>query len=360
MIKINEIQYLRKQKPEHAISIYIPTEITGDYQKNRILWKNACQRGLKKLKTKTKNAEEIMAPAFELAKDSKFWAYQTNGLAVFISKNIFKIHHLSRTVPEFVHVHDHFYLNPLLEEVSKNIRIFVLAISQKKVDFFEAVEDGIFPVFIEDLVVKNMQEALNIDEYNNSLQFRSIGGGKSLFHGSGIEDNTSDDHLKEYFRRIDQGIMQIIHDEKVPMVLAAVEEYHQVYKSITKYQHFSNHFIPGNPSDLSPKEIRKNVQPVFDELYENEKVGFHQSFQNKKTAGLTSDNLEDILFMARNNNVDILAISMLTRNKLWKENPDKLEELMFLIYDQAGTILIDKNLGKGIKAILRFDMQTTL
>ena len=80
------------------------------------------------------------------------------------SKNIFKIHHLSRTVPEFVHVHDHFYLNPLLEEVSKNIRIFVLAISQKKVDFFEAVEDGIFPVLIEDLVVKNMQEALNIDE----------------------------------------------------------------------------------------------------------------------------------------------------------------------------------------------------
>jgi hypothetical protein len=358
MIKINEILSLRRQETDNAISIYIPTGITGDYQKNRILWKNACQTALKGLNNETKNAEEIMAPAFELANDSKFWAYQTNGLAAFIDKKTFKIYHLSRAVPEFVHLHNHFYLNPLLEEVSKNIRLFVLAISQQKVEFFEAVEDGIYPVFIDDIVVQNMQEALNIDEYNHSLQFRSIGGGKSFFHGSGIEDNTSDDHLKEYFRRIDKGIMQIIHDEKVPMVLAAVKEYHPIYKSITKYQHFSNHIIPGNPTGLSTKEIRTNLQPVFDELIEKDKEIFRHSYQEKERAGLATNNLEEILFMARNKNIDTLAISLFYRNKMWKENPEKLEELLFLIHDQAAKIIIDNNNEEDVKALLRFNMQT--
>lgn len=41
MLIKNKFEQLRQETTANCVSIYLPTEITGDYEKNRILWKNA-------------------------------------------------------------------------------------------------------------------------------------------------------------------------------------------------------------------------------------------------------------------------------------------------------------------------------
>jgi len=357
MINNKDIEQIVSIDEGPCVSIYIPTVIAGDYEKNRILWKNAVTEAKNQLTERFPDAPNILEDAENRIDDMDFWANQSKCLAGIFSKDICKYHHLSSVGVHHVHVDDQFYVNPLLQESQESQRIFVLAASQNETKFFEAVPDGIYPVNIHDKVVVDMDEAMNFEEKGPSIQHHSVSGGDAYFHGNGEVSDTK--RTEQYLRRIDDGLMEIIHDEKVPLVLAAVEEYHPLYKKVTAYNHFSNHMIHGNPEDLTPQEIHSNLKPVFDEIACRSKSSFVQTYNDNIATELSTSDYNQIMNAAKTKNVNKLLIDNTYIAALPSDDKGDIDHLIRHTVANGGEVTyINSEVGEEIppQAVRRFAM----
>jgi len=339
MFKKQKLEELRNSTSNNCVSIYIPTEITGDYEKNRIRWKNACQEVLKILESKGVEKTSFMKPALDLIDKPEFWAHQSAGLAGFYSENNQSHHHLiSKCVTSTV-VDSKFHLSPVIKEVLDEDRIFVLALSHNEVRFFEAVNSGIYPVIISDVVPKNMAEALYLDITGNSIQWHTSGN-SSLYHGTDPGDDKEDIRLKQYFRSVDKGLLHFINDEKVPLVIAGVEEYYSVYKEITNYNYLSPHIITGNPEHLSPADFHSQLTSVFAELHEKRLSAFLADYNRNRERNLSIDALPNILENSKKGNIKSLLVCKKYWDGMDKKDKLSLDEIILSVYDNGGDIVI--------------------
>jgi len=337
MFKKEKLEALRNQSSSNCVSLYIPTEITGDYEKNRIRWKNACQDVLKQLEKNGVEKTSFMKPALDLIEKPNFWAHQSAGLAGFYSENTHSHHHLLSTCSTAAIVDSKFHLSPVIKEVVNKDRIFILALSQNEVRFFEAVISGIYPVIISDVVPQNMAEALNLDISGNSLQWHSSGN-SSLYHGNDSGDDKENIRLKQYFRSVDKGLLHFIHDEKVPLVIAGVEEYYSLYKEITDYNHLSKHVISGNPEHLSPADFHANVEPVFKEIQEKRLADFIIDYN--RNSDLSVADLGEMLTCSEKSNIKSILVCQKYWDGMSQDDKKVLDDILISVYDKGGEIIM--------------------
>ncbi|HEU5100432.1 MAG TPA: hypothetical protein VFU22_15495, partial [Roseiflexaceae bacterium] len=59
-------------------------------------------------------AHELLAPAYRLLEDRAFWAYQSDGLAVFVTVDLLRIYRLPLAFEELAVVAAHPHITPLL------------------------------------------------------------------------------------------------------------------------------------------------------------------------------------------------------------------------------------------------------
>jgi len=339
MITKAQFNKLRNHSHDTCVSIYIPTIVAGDYEKNRIRWKNAVDACIKELEEIGVNTD-FLAEAVALDTNSEYWAHQSRGLAGFFSPSHSKIVHLVNEPISSHYVSDHYILQPLVPELSNDDRVFVLAISKNETKFYEAVIDGIFPVFIDDCVVEDQGEALQNIEMIQTTQHHSGGGpGTAIFHATGPGSDKDSLRTEQYLRRIDDGIMEIISDEKVPLVLACVEEYVPIYRKVSKYNHLSDHYITGNPSDLTPTDLRKNVEPVFQELKKERHQKFEELYRTASSTGASIDQLDQIAASADMDNIGWVLISKHALLHITDEQRETVDDIVQCVYATNGEIL---------------------
>ncbi|MBT8232814.1 MAG: hypothetical protein HKO66_10340 [Saprospiraceae bacterium] len=303
MINNNKLDNILNFNKFPAVSIFIPTLITGDYEVNRIRWKNELSKVYEKLDAQGYNKKSFLKPAHDLIDNADFWANQSSGLAGYFSEDFSKIVHLHSSPTAQNFLSNTFVTTPILLTKMNKQRVFLLTISQKNIRFFEAVPTGIFPVKIDDLVPENMEEALYLDIQKETLHPT----GQGLTNTNHFKDKTNI-RLEQYFRKIDEGIWTLLEGEKVPLVIGAVEEYQSTYRRISNYKYISQHMLTGNTDNMTPAELRSQLQPVFDDLYkkEHEKVSeiINEDYENKKL--VTSK--EDLQFNFEIGNVSTLII----------------------------------------------------
>lgn len=358
MISKIEFEKIKSFNHNPSVSLYVPMELTGNYDKNRIRWKNACQRAQQIIEDQYPDTGDILAPARELINNEKFWAYQSKTLAGFYSQDYSGHFHLIHEHPELESVRDTFHTFPLLQEISNDVRVFILAISENETQFYEAVKDGIYPVIIHDKVVTNYAEAMSNIEDKSSLQHHTTRRSNAQFHANSSAEDKDTLRTRQYLRRIDDGIMEIIHDEQVPMVLACVEEYFPIYQEITRYPYLTDHLIAGNPEDLSPAQLHDNIQPLLREKRKQKMASFEKSYDARHYQNLTINDLDELTRNATLKNVDKVLIPFGYSDSLSREEVHQLDDALMKIYENGGEIIFDtaKEKPAAIKAIARFEL----
>lgn len=161
MINKDQFEKLKSYSNSNAISVYIPTEIIGDYKKNKIRWKNAISKVESQLQANDVQQTEIdriLRPAKELIEKENFWEYQSAGLAGFFNSEYHEIVHLAYQPIPRCEVGPKFVIYPLLPTLLSKERVFILTLSQKDIRFFEAHDHAIFPVKIDDLVPTSLED----------------------------------------------------------------------------------------------------------------------------------------------------------------------------------------------------------
>ena len=309
----NNLKSLMEIRRGPCVSVFMPMHRSGpETQQDLIRFKNLIREAEERLITRgipAPEARELLESAQKLLQGDLFHQHQSDGLAMFLSPEVFHTYMLPFFFKELVIVTDRFHIRPLLPLLSGDGRYYILALSQNKVRLLQGTHYSVNEVPLAD-VPKNLAETLKDDDSWKGLQMHSgISGGKgklsAITHGSEVD---SKENIQRYFRRIDKGLHELVRDERVPLVLAGVDYLHPIYKEVNTYPHLIEDGIGGNPERLSAKELHAQawtvVRPYFQKV-QQEAVDQYKQFIS---SGRTSNRVRKIIPAAYHGQIELLFV----------------------------------------------------
>ena len=312
----NKFEQLAQVKSDsnNCITILIPTDRVGDGQAEKIRFKNQLDEAVNLLMDKKvqhsplskQAALKYLFSAYELLDNDDFWIRQSDGLAVFIGPEKFEYFSLPVTFHTMTYVNNHFYLFPLLEAITGKKRFFLLALSQNEVRFFEGNKYSITPVIINDLVPESLESTLVAVEDSQVLQAHG-GGNHITYHGQGGKDNKMI-QIENYFRQVDKGLMDMLHDEDAPMIIAAVDYLVPIYKSVSSYNNIIDTSINGNPESDDPVLLHEKAWPAIQQLIDQQTDDWKEEFGLALANEKASFSQEEVIPAAKNGRIDTLFV----------------------------------------------------
>ncbi|MGF2036637.1 MAG: hypothetical protein RMZ43_015210 [Nostoc sp. CmiVER01] len=325
LISREEIKTLLEQPKGNCVSIYMPTQPAGpEVRQNPIRFKNLIREAETRLidaGLEQEDAIALLGKSQEID-TQEFWEQiGEQGLAIFISDNIFRCYPLPIDFQELVIVTDRFHIKPLLPILNGNGRFYILALSQQDVRFFEGTRYSVKEVEVENLP-KSLDEALQRDDTAKEGQFRiatSKGGTSNpfsqpgTFHGQGSPDrDRRQEDILQFFQIVDGALHEKLKLQKAPLVLAGVEYLLPLYRQANTYQHLMDEGITGNPEILSVQELHDQAWPIVEaDFQKSQQVvleQFHELFGGD--TGKASNNLEEVISAAYYQRVDSLLVAV--------------------------------------------------
>jgi hypothetical protein len=305
---------------EACVSIYMPTTPIGrESQQGPILLKNLIRRTEETLTAEGMGvapAQKLLEPALSVLADDDFWQHQSDGLALFASPGMFRCYRLPQSFDELVVVSQRFHLKPLLPLFTGNGSFFVLALSQNAVRLLQCTRDTFRQVELQGIPT-SMEDALEFDDPERQLQYHTSAGspgaaGKrsAIFHGHGVGTDDEKINLSRYFRKVNQGLHELLRDQTAPLVLAGVEYLHPIYKEVNDYPHLIEQGIEGSPDRWGEEELHqlawKIVEPLFAEAQQEATDRYRQLAGSKDGKGL--NDLKKIIRAAMRGQVETLFV----------------------------------------------------
>lgn len=318
-ITIQDIVELINKDEGTFISIYLPTFRSGvDIRQNPVKFKQLlreAEASLYDMEWRKEEVETFLKPAKELIPETKFWQNQSDGLALFITKEGITYFRIPFEFKESVTISNKIYIKPLLPLFSGNGQFNILALSKHEMRFFKCSRQNVVEMELEG-APKSMIDMQVEDDYENPDTRTSlrIGSNELIYNKATQSQNNENDYerneLTRYFRAIDEALMNFHQGEDIPLVLAGVEYLIPIYREKSNYPYIVKDFIRGNPEILSEDELHKLaweiVEPYFlkDQKTAEEKYTQYSGQRNN----LFLNTLEKIIPAAFNGQIDSLFI----------------------------------------------------
>ncbi|MBP1762428.1 MAG: hypothetical protein H6Q64_1970 [Firmicutes bacterium] len=318
LLSQDDFKMLMKTSDQLCLSIYMRTYRAGKAtQQGRIRLKNLLQEAEKKLMQdgmRRPEAQLFLAPFEELILNNQFWQNQRDGLAIFLSKDIFNYYFLPFEFDDFLFIGQHFHVKPLLPFILGDGRFYVLALSQNAVRVFECSRANVREIEMKN-IPHSLAEAMQYDDPQRQLQQHSnmLPGTNSkaaaVFHGQGIGPDDQKNNILRFCRLLDHGLQDLLHSEKVPLVLMGVEFLLAIYKEANTYAYLAAEVIPGNPEELSGEDIQTLAWPLVEHYFhkaEQEALTYYGPFQG---TGRTIKEIADVVPASYNGQVELLFLA---------------------------------------------------
>jgi hypothetical protein len=305
-----------------CVSIYMPTHRAGsEIQQGRIRLKNLLsqaedlltERGLRK-----PEIDEVLGPARMMTKYHEFWIHQSDGLAAFLSGGDFHYYRVPLEFQELVVVSDRFHLKPLIPLITEDGRFYILALSQNEIRLLEGTRCSINEVEIEG-IPPSLEDALRWDDPEKSLQWHSkttsVGRGRrpAIFHGHGASADDPKDYFRRYFLKIDEGLAELLSEERAPLVLAGVDYELAIYRDVTSYPYVLERDLKGNPEMLSAAELHEQAWSIVEPCFVAARREAMAQYAVMVERDLASDKIEEVVPAAFNGRVDKAFVALQTQ-----------------------------------------------
>ena len=309
----NNLKLLMEIHRGPCVSVFMPMHRSGpETQQDLIRFKNLIREAEERLITQgipAPEARELLQSAQKLLQGDLFHQHQSDGLAMFLSPEVFRTYLLPFVFKELVIVTDRFHIRPLLPLLSGDGRYYILALSQNKVRLLQGTHYSVNEVSLAD-VPKNLAETLRDDDSWKDLRMHSaISGGESTFssvtHGAEVD---SKENIKRYFRRIDKGLHEWVRDERVPLVLAGVDYLHPIYKEVNTYPHLMDEGIAGNPERLSTGELHELTWTIVKPYLQKAQQEAVNRYKEFASSGRSSNRVRKIILAASHGRIELLFI----------------------------------------------------
>lgn len=300
-----------------CISIYMPTHRSfPDTNQDPIRLKNLLRGAEERLLsagTEPGKIAELLRPVKELLNIPLFWRHQRDGLAIFITQDLFRCYQVTIPLPELVVVTERFHLKPLLALLSRDRRFFILALSQKQARLFEGSLENATDITPDDFP-EDLASVLELYDPQKSLQSHSgsggAGGRAGIFHGQGSGKDDLKERITEYFRQIDRSVVSRLSQQQSPLVLSAVDSLMPLYRAVNTYPYLADDGIVGNPDLLSAEETHRKAWPIVDKLFQVARSEAADKYAALAGTGRASRDLEEIVAAAHGGRVETLFVAV--------------------------------------------------
>jgi len=379
---------LSEIKTSPGVSIYQSTHVKGKSVKegeDKTEFKNYLQEINKQLKEscwQERDINNILSPAWNLYEDGDFWTRQSQGLAVFLNnEGYLKYYKLPFSVNPGAYLQDQFYLVPLLPGISETQKYYLLTVSLKNINLFQAT-----PFVMEKILLGSKkpsdieEEVLSLYDFERSQQFHSgRGGGTPIYHGQGGDGE--EDHkpyILEYFRHVDNVLHDALQNRPhLPLVFAGVDYLFPLFKEASSYDNIYEHPIKGNPDGLTADQLHEKSKEILAPVFEEEKENKLADYKELAGTGKTANEVSEVVIAAHDGRIDVLFLK--SGNPIWGKYEGGMKRSVTLQEDkQEGDVSLSnqaaletiKNGGKaflmdedefpqdpvntGMAAILRF------
>jgi hypothetical protein len=311
-----ELKTLMNKQKAPCISLFMPTYRTGaEIQQNQIRLRNLLREAEEKLLDgglRTAEAKALLEPVSGLLGNVIFWRQQSDGLAVFLSADVFSYYCLPIDFDELIVVADRFHVRPLLPVLESDGRFYILTLSQNEIRLYESTKQSIREIELE-TIPKNIADALHYDELEKQVRFHrgtSRGGERgSMLSGGGANLDDMKENILKYFRQINRGLHSLLKDERVPLVLAGVDYLFPIYREANTYPSLIDEGIAGNPKGISTELLHKQALQIIKPYFQKAEDDALAQYRQSSGTGLTSNDIKEIVPAAYHGRVGLLFIS---------------------------------------------------
>ncbi len=346
-----------------CLSLYQSTDRRHpDNQEDPIRFRNLMKKLQRSLSAKYQpvDVQQFLEPFEKLASDSQFWNHTLDGLAVLSCPNFFRIFTLSQQVPELAIVADTFHIKPLLRFLQSIDRYQVLGLSRDMITLFEGNRHGLRQVDLVVEVPKTIAEALGrelTEPHQTVASYGGVGGTSSpMHHSHGGKSDELDVDTERFFRAVDRAMLKHYSSQSnLPLILAALPEHHKLFHQVSHNSFLVAQGIKFNPDSISQEELRVRAWEIFEPGYKARLTSFGREFEQARTDGIGSDDLEQIAQAACSGRVSTLIIDSDRRipghlnahtgkidfgNMCAPDTDDLLDDLGELVTKKGGQVMI--------------------
>lgn len=298
-----DLNALAAHRGEASVSIYLPTTpLSQQAAADRIEFGNLVKEALRQLheagtdKRKVAALEEQLG---DLAADDEFWRFQAHSLAVFATPANARTFRVASQLSKGVEVSDRFHLKPLLRVTSFGQSAYVLALSENAVRVVEVSAD--LPA--ESVAIRGMPKDAASAVGKASIKDRSPSGRLQGDEGQNVR-------LRQYARKVDAALRDLLAGSGVPLVLAAAPPISLVYPTINSYTHLAAKTIEGNPESFSDAELAARARAVLDELHAEQVREWGALFEQRENQGRATTDVAQVARAATFGAVDSLLVDI--------------------------------------------------
>jgi hypothetical protein len=271
----SQLKTLMEPQSGPCISMFSPTYRAGaEIQQNSLRLRNQIREADNRLhlsNISSSQVEILLKPLHALLMDKEFWQHPCDGLAIFRSPNVFRFYHVPYSFKEQVVVTRHFYLKPLLPFLTNDGRFYILALSQNDIRLLECTHYSVSEIALPEAVPESLAEALKYDNPDNQVSYHSSSSGAlvgkggrraAIFYGQGVGIDDTKENLLRYFQQVDRGLHELLHEETVPLALAAVEYLLPIYREANTYPHLLEQGVTGNPDKMKAETLCEHAWTI--------------------------------------------------------------------------------------------------
>ena len=311
-----EFEKLSQFTNEVCVSIFIPTQRAGHEVlegKNRINLKSKWNEIKLQLEKKGVSAEKIKnigSPIEELLQDMDFWRHQSDGLSIFSAEGFFNKYTLPINFEEYHYISKEFYIKPLVPILKEDGNFYLLSLQLEDVALYKATQHSIGVVYVEDLIPSRLEERVGFDYKEKTLQLKpqQQGEEKSGYHGHSGADNNKKNEIFRYFRAVDEGLKPVLHNKKIPLVIACQDSFFPIYKEANSYKNLYGEEAVGNPAHIDMLELQEQALKIMEPYFEKTKREKLKKFVDLNQTVKTSASVHDIIPAIIQGKVDTLFL----------------------------------------------------
>lgn len=353
LITRNVLKQLATTNSDLCVSLFMPTKhVEAELSQNAIRYKNLIKDARHQIKDQADSSQTVNAllnPLEALLDRTSFWQRLSEGLAVFATPTAFDVYRLPLEFDELVMTGRRFHLKPLFPVFASNNQYYLLALSQNQVKLYQGTHTNISEIDARE-IPKSLIEVLFYEDPEKSLQHHAgnIVGGRhdSVFHGQGRQDEDQrsrpQDQLRRFFREVDEGVQQTLHEEEAPLILAGVDYYLPIYREVNGYKHLiDDAIVAGNPDHLSAGDLHEKAWPIIEAQLLEAQTASIDAFQAQIGQGrLASEDLKEIIPAAYFSRVETLFVPI--GEHTWgRYDPDSNEVHLHETYQPGDDDLLD-------------------
>jgi Bacterial archaeo-eukaryotic release factor family 7 len=321
LFSIDELAILTAEANKDCVSIYMPTyKMSTKTLQNPIRFKNLIREAEEKLiesGLRTQDARDLLLPAHELD-EYDFWQHQSDGLAIFISKNFFSYYTVPIDFQELVVVTDRFHLKPLISLLTGDGQFYILALSQNLVRLFQGTRYSLNEIELEDVPTDDPEKSL---QFHTGTPQGASSGRAAIFHGQGAGNDDAKENILRYFRKVNDGLLELLKNQECPLVLAGVDYLLPIYKQANSYPDLIDEGITGNPDQIKPEELHAQAWQIVEPYFEAQQHETAAHYHTTLGTGKTASNIQEVVSAAYFQRVESLFVPV-GQQKWGMFNPD--------------------------------------